>query len=56
VVLLRVTTVNLTAVDVKDKNKNDVNSASAHSCIYFLYLLLEAKSRFRTCPIEVNRV
>jgi len=32
-VLLRVTTVNLTAVDVKDINKNDVKSASSHTCI-----------------------
>jgi len=31
--LLRVTTVNLTAVDLKDINKNDVNSASSHTLI-----------------------
>jgi len=37
VVLLRVTTVNLTPVDVKDMNKNDVNSASSHTCICFLF-------------------
>jgi len=37
VVVLRVTTVNLTAVDVKDINKNDVDSASSHACIYFLF-------------------
>jgi len=37
VVLLRVTTVKLTEVDVKDINKNDVNSAGSHTCIYFLF-------------------
>jgi len=35
--LLRVTTVNLTAVDVKDAHKNDVKSASSHTRIYFLF-------------------
>jgi len=49
VVLLRVTTVNLTAVDVKDINKNYVNSASSQD-------VKMAKSRSSTCPIEVNRV
>jgi len=29
--------VNLTAVDVKDMTKNDVNSASSHTSICFLF-------------------
>jgi len=37
--------VNLTAVDVKDINKNDVNSASSHTCIYFLFSVEVHSSR-----------
>jgi len=44
-VLLRVTTVNLTAVDVKDINTNDVNSASSHTRIYFLFSVEAHSSR-----------
>jgi len=37
--------VNLTAVDVKDINKNDVNSASSHTCIYYLFSVEVHSSR-----------
>jgi len=37
VILCRVNLVILTAVDVKDMNKNNVYSASSHTFIYFLF-------------------
>ena len=40
-----VNAVNLTAVDVKDMNKRYVNSASAHTCIYFLFSVEVHSSR-----------